>query len=75
MGAFVAPVLEATEVTARTLHAMRVLFASFNILHIHPPERGWKPIVKTDEGFAACKAFLQALVSPSLPEALGYSTQ
>lgn len=59
---FVTPVLEATGVTSRTLQAMRVLFASFNFLHVQPAERGWKPIVKMSEGFAACKAFLQALV-------------
>lgn len=72
LGSFVSPVLEAKEVTARTLQAMRVLFASFNMLHIHPAERGWKPIVKIDEGFAACKTFLQALVSSASAAASSY---
>ncbi|KAL8427116.1 hypothetical protein Efla_001397 [Eimeria flavescens] len=65
LNSFVAPVLEATEVTSRTLQAMHVLFASFNMLHVQPGDRSWKPTVKTEEGFAACKAFLQALARAS----------
>ncbi|KAL8438390.1 hypothetical protein ACSSS7_000239 [Eimeria intestinalis] len=65
LGSFVAPVLEATEVTTRTLQAMRVLFDSFNMLHVQPGDRAWKPTVKTEDGFAACKAFLQALARAS----------
>ncbi|KAL8455534.1 hypothetical protein Emag_000663 [Eimeria magna] len=65
LGSFVAPVLETTEVTTRTLQAMRVLFASFNMLHVQPGDRTWKPTVKTEDGFAACKAFLQALARAS----------
>ncbi|KAL8272632.1 hypothetical protein Esti_003420 [Eimeria stiedai] len=65
LGSFVAPVLDATEVTTRTLQAMRVLFASFNMLHVQPGDRTWKPTVKTEDGFAACKAFLQALARAS----------
>ncbi|OEH73953.1 phospho-2-dehydro-3-deoxyheptonate protein [Cyclospora cayetanensis] len=65
LGAFIAPVLEATEITARTLEAMRQLFDTFKKLQVHPTESGWKPIVKVTEGFAACKAFLQALARAS----------
>lgn len=58
----IAPVMDA-EVTERTLEAMKCLFECLHALHLQKNDRLWKPIVKVDDGFKACKAFLQALVS------------